>query len=556
VGRVLALLAVLAGACAPGASAAPIDGIHNIQHVVVLMQENRSFDSYFGTYPGANGIPQHVCVPDPLNNTCAKPFHDAKPRNTGGPHGSGAAINDINGGKMDGFIRVAESLQGCTGTAPECTACGSEAKAECVDVMGYHDAREIPNYWTYAQRFVLQDAMFSSSASWSAPEHEFLVSGWSAVCPNGDSNPMDCANSISPPLRNGKQTNAWTDITYLLDRARVSWRYYVFAGTEPDCAKDESIACEPVAQSAETPGIWNPLPTYVDVKQDGQLGNIQSLTNFYSAAHESSQCGLPNVSWIVPNFAVSEHPRSTLEAGQAFVTTILNSIMRSPCWGSTAVFLSWDDWGGFYDHVVPPNIDQNGYGLRVPGLVISPYAKAGLVDHQQLSHDAYLKFIEDDFLGGARLNPATDGRPDRRPDVREEAPGLGDLANDFNFEQQPLAPVLLSPHPVPGPASQSPEPMPPSVLTRDAKLTKTGVRLTGTVDPNGNNVSACQFEYGPSSSYGSSAACSPPPGAGTEPVAVLSELHRLSPRTRYHFRLAATNSGGTGSGEDATFATP
>src|SRR3954470_21862874 len=101
--------------------------------------------------------------------------------------------------------------------------------------------------------------------------------------------------------------------------------------------------------------------------------------------------------------------------------------MRSPNWSSTAVFLTWDDWGGFYDHVVPPYVDRNGYGLRVPGLVISPYARKGYVDHQILSHDAYSKFIEDDFLGGQRLNPATDGRPDSRPDVRESNPLLGSL---------------------------------------------------------------------------------------------------------------------------------
>jgi phospholipase C len=117
--------------------------------------------------------------------------------------------------------------------------------------------------------------------------------------------------------------------------------------------------------------------------------------------------------------------------------------MASPDWNSTAIFLTWDDWGGFYDHVKPPRVDANGYGMRVPGLVISPYARQGFIDHQTLSHDAYLKFIEDDFLGGQRLDPATDGRPDPRPSVRENAPRLGDLAADFDFTQTPRAPVTL-----------------------------------------------------------------------------------------------------------------
>ena len=190
-------------------------------------------------------------------------------------------------------------------------------------------------------------------------------------------------------------------------------------------------------------------------------------------------------------------------------------MMRSPCWGSTAIFLSWDDWGGFYDHVVPPAVDRNGYGLRVPGLVISPYAKAGYIDHQQLSHDAYLKFIEDDFLEGARLNPATDGRPDKRPDVREEAPGLGDLANDFNFNQSPRPPLLLSPHPEPGPASKPPGPNAPTVETGVASsVTQSTGDAERDGEPQRRTVSECHFEYGTTTSYGSSAPCSSPPGSG------------------------------------------
>ncbi len=121
--------------------------------------------------------------------------------------------------------------------------------------------------------------------------------------------------------------------------------------------------------------------------------------------------------------------------------------MSGPEWRSTAIFLAWDDWGGFYDHVVPPQVDQNGYGLRVPALVISPYAKHGYIDHQILSFDAYNKFIEDDFLDRARLNPRTDGRPDPRPDVREDAKVLGNLVADFNFRQRPRRPVVLPAHP-------------------------------------------------------------------------------------------------------------
>jgi phospholipase C len=144
---------------------------------------------------------------------------------------------------------------------------------------------------------------------------------------------------------------------------------------------------------------------------------------------------------------VSEHPPALVTRGQAYVTRAINAIMSGPDWSSTAIFLGWDDWGGFYDHVRPPKVDGMGFGLRVPSLVISPYAKRGYVDHQVASLDAYTKFIEDDFLGGQRLDPRTDGRPDSRPDVREVMPQVGDLTRDFDFSQPPRPPMVLPEHP-------------------------------------------------------------------------------------------------------------
>jgi phospholipase C len=220
----------------------------------------------------------------------------------------------------------------------------------------------------------------------------------------------------------------------------VSWGYYVVKGGEPDCADDSAITCSPAQQDARTPGIWNPLPYFDTVKADGQLGNIQDVANFRSAAKAGT---LPSVSWVVPSSAVSEHPTAPISAGQSYVTTLINSVMTGPDWNSSAIFLAWDDWGGFYDNVVPPKVDGNGYGLRVPGLVISPYARRGFVDHNIYSFDAYAKFIEDVFLNSARINPATDGRPDPRPDVRENQPLLGDLSADFDFTRQPLPPLVL-----------------------------------------------------------------------------------------------------------------
>jgi phospholipase C len=441
------------------AGSSPED-IHKIQHVVIIMQENRSFDSYFGTYPGADGIPVQngkftVCVNDPKTAKCVYPFHDSANKNLGGPHGAANAVADINGGKMDGFIAQAEQGKaGCEQThASDCGGGGS-------DVMGYHDARELPNYWTLAKNFVLQDHLFEPNASWSLPQHLFMVSEWSAKCKvAGD--PMSCIGELQSPalppdfFKNPGQAArsnpdyAWTDLTYLLFKNNVSWKYYVQTGTQPDCAND-AADCPPVHQDAKTPGIWNPLPFFDTVKQDNQLENITDVTNFYKDAKNGT---LPSVSWITPSQPNGEHPPALLTDGQAWTASLIDAIMKSPNWSSTAIFLSWDDWGGFYDHVVPPTVDQNGYGLRVPGLVISPYARRGFIDHQVLSHDAYVKFIEDDFMSSQRIDPKTDGRPDKRPDVRENESQLGNLLADFDFSQTPLQPLILPIHPTPGPAS-------------------------------------------------------------------------------------------------------
>lgn len=560
-----ATFALPASALASSSETPSLEGIHKIQHVVVIMQENHSFDNYFGTYPGATGIPAGTCVPDPASGKCVAPFYDGTDTEVGGPHGTEAATDDIDGGRMDGFVAEAVSRYDCSETGG-CGRCPDKDPECAVAVMGYRDARKIPNYWRYAEDFVLQDDMFASEASWSLPEHLYMVSGWSARCPKTATTPAKCVNSLSPwapseywskPIEPGHVSYPWTDITYLLDKHDVSWRYYVTAGDEPDCVNDEAVSCQKIVQNAHTPGIWNLLPDFTDVTEDKQQGNIQSLVDFYEAVHQEPDCGLANVTWVVPGLKVSEHPPSLISAGQAYVTTLINSIMRSPCWGSTAIFLSWDDWGGFYDHVDPPKVDENGYGLRVPGIVISPYARAGYIDSQQLSHDAYLKFIEDDFLEGQALNPATDGRPDPRPDVREESTQLGNMLSDFDFNQQPRPPLLLSPEPHAGSASVAPGgQQPPALETGVASSVQaSSATLNATVNPDGAAIGECRFEYGATTSYGTSVPCSSKPGAGSTPVAVTAQLGELSASTSYHFRVVATNSAGTAYGPDMSFTT-
>ena len=232
----------------------------------------------------------------------------------------------------------------------------------------------------------------------------------------GGSAARTCPATQDDKTNAGTPIYAWTDLTYLLHKAHVSWGYYVVSGYRARLRERRRADLRAGRQNSNTPGIWNPLPWFDTVKTDHQLGNIQSVHDFYTAAKNGT---LPAVSWVVPSAEVSEHPPAQSATGSRYVTSLINAVMNSPDWDSTAIFLAWDDWGGFYDHVVPPTVDKNGYGLRVPAIVISPYAKRGYIDHQTLSFDAYDKFIEDDFLNGQRLDPATDGRPDPRPTVRE-----------------------------------------------------------------------------------------------------------------------------------------
>jgi phospholipase C len=423
--------------------------------VIVIMEENRSFDSFFGTYPGADGIPRKngvptVCVPNGVGG-CVKPFLDRNGADdSGGAHGPLAGQADVDGGRMDGFIRVTDGklIKSCH-RHPHGSAC---IHLRHPNVMSYHDAQQIPNYWTYARDFVLQDHMFEPNWGWSLPAHLWLVSGWSAQC-SDPYEPSTCTTNLGGPGNGPSATlrqhphgpiYGWTDLTWLLHKYRVTWASYVQRGEAPDCLTGP-LRCYTSLKGKGTPGMWNPLPDFTDVRRDGQrAASEEPLSRFYAAAAHGR---LPDVSWVTPNWADSDHPGAPIGQGQAWVTKLVNAVMKSSEWDSSAIFLAWDDWGGFYDHVEPPVVDSQGYGLRVPGLVISPYAKRGYVDHQPLSFDAYLKFIEDDFLGGSRIDPRTDGRPDPRPDVRENEPELGDLANDFDFGQKPRRPIVLPLHP-------------------------------------------------------------------------------------------------------------
>jgi phospholipase C len=436
----------------------PAAGIKNIDHLIFIVQENRSFDEYFGTFPGADGLPTDqngnitVCVPDPEAGHCQPSYHDTNGYDQGGPHNVHASVLTVDHGKMDGAVTALEAIGNACRFNPTPIPCqlATQGPNGEPDVMGYHTAAEIPNYWDYAYTYTLQDRMFAPTDSWTLPSHLYLVSGWSATC-KIPKDPMTCHSNLRTPgnkwvpADGAPRPYGWADITWLLNQQDVSWAYYVGDGTclAPPCGKPLRSSTNP---------IQDPLPGFRTVHVDHQIGNIESHDDYFAAAGNGT---LPSVSWIMPSYDTAEHPPDSIGDGEAWVTSVVNAAMQGPDWLHTAIFVTWDDWGGFYDHVKPIVIDKNGYGIRVPGLLISPFAKPGFIDHQTLSFDAYLKLIEDRFLGGARLDPTTDGWPDPRPTVREDAAQLGDLSLEFDFSQVPLEPVILDPSP-PGAAKGGP----------------------------------------------------------------------------------------------------
>ena len=391
-----------------------LSGLEKIQHFVFIMQENRSFDSYFGTYPGADGIPQGVTVPDPLGGPPVAPYHDTSTVNRGGPHGWDNSAADIDGGKMDGFLAQsyqAKAASGGSGVTNPTSAVGTNYK----DVMGYHDYNEIPNYWNYAHLYVLQDRLFESVSSYSLPAHLYMLAAQSG-------------GYVDPKTQPKPTSYDFPEITELLGSGKITWNYYVTSGSIPDTEDDHIVGTIPQQQQdPHTYTLWNPLPAFPKVAGDpAQNSRLVSTAQFYTDAAAGT---LPQVSWVIPSGAVSEHPPAGVREGMAYVTGLIDSIMQGPDWNTTAIFLAWDDWGGFYDHVVPPKVDQYGYGLRVPGLVISPYARQGYVDHNTYSFESWLKIVEERF--GVKSLTARDAN-------------AKDMLADFDFTQQPRQPVILS----------------------------------------------------------------------------------------------------------------
>jgi phospholipase C len=398
-------------------------GLEKIQHFVFIMQENRSFDEYFGTYPGVDGVSSGVCLQGPPNTPCVQLYHDTNDVNRGGPHTWNNAVADIDDAKMDAFVSQSygANTTNCVPPDPSC-APGADPR----DVMGWHDYNEIANYWNYAHLYVLQDRMFESITSYSLPAHLYMLAAQDG-------------GYLGRTLASEPTSYSFPEITELLESGKVTWKYYITSGTEPDTEDGTVVGTLPAqAQDPYKYGYWNPLPAFPAVMNSPtQKKGLVDLSEFYDDCKNGT---LPQVSWIIPTSPVSDHPPAQVSASMEYVTGLVNSVMNSSQWNSTAIFISWDDWGGFYDHVVPPKVDYYGLGIRVPGLVISPYAKQGFVDHNTYSFESWLRIVEERF----GITPMT---------ARDNT--ALDMIDSFDFTQQPRAPLPLattfsgSPYPQP-----------------------------------------------------------------------------------------------------------
>jgi phospholipase C len=379
----LALLGLPAAgtAAARGPRLQPPPARTPIAHVISLMQEDHSFDNYFGTYPGAHGIPSDTCMPvDPHvpGGRCIRPFHidnSVVEDLSGSPQ---VARAQINGGRMDGFVSAIAAQRG---------------RVQPV-VMGHYDDRDIPFYWNVADRYVLFDRFFSSAAGGSVTNHMFWVTGGP-----GDKHGESIPNG-------GFHTPTIFD---RLEASGLSWKFYV-QNYDPQ-------ATFRTTQTGQV--VWAPLLAYARFVDDPKL--FSHIVPLDQLPLDMQRGTLPAVSYVVSSGA-REHPPGSLKAGQTLVRTLITDLMRSRYWTSSMFTWTYDVSGGWYDHVVPPRVDAWGDGLRVPALLVSAYARRGFVDHTTLDFTSILKFIEDNW----GLRPLTER--DRH---------AGSLLGAFDFARPP-----------------------------------------------------------------------------------------------------------------------
>jgi phospholipase C len=348
-----------------------------IKHVIFLIKENRTMDHMFGRFPGVNGVTEGLDG-DRLRPLTRPP--DRLPDDI--PHCYPCALESWNGGRMNNF-----------------------ARNDIGDRFAYTQMRgpeDLPNYWRWAQEFALSDNFFASAQGPSFPNHLFTIAAQSG---GAHHNPFQDQARATLFTQETGLAKSWGCDTLqevyvevidsegqvervppcfdfqteadLLDGAGIPWGYYAAWNNQRGYVWSAFDAIERVRMHPE---IWErhifPVDNFVADVTDGRLAPV---------------------TWITPRYELSEHPEWSFCHGENWTTEIVNAVMRSPFWKDTAIFITWDDYGGFYDHVPPPQVDDFGFGFRVPLLTISPYAKPGYIDSQLGEFSSVLRFIEDNW---------------------------------------------------------------------------------------------------------------------------------------------------------------
>ncbi len=341
----------------------------SIEHVVLMVKENHTFDNYFGLFEGANGF----SLPHAIN-----PHADL-------PHSRDVALAEFNDGKMDGFT--------------------SNAKSQ------YYEA-DIPHYWAYADNFALCDNFFSSVLGPSFPNHLYMIAAQSG-------------GIIDEPMgadeRWGWDANANARVAFLDENGKRSYRYPgIDIKTVGDILEEKGRTWKYyTSRRIESGELWSPYKAIKHIYNTAKFN--EHVVDNEEFERDISNDDLPDMSWLLPSFDLSEHPGKDISAGEAWSVRMINSLMSSRAWNTTALFMVWDDYGGWYDHVPPPQIDRFGLGFRVPCIVISPYVK-NEVSHVQYDFTSILKFVETLF---------------GLPSLTERDKSANDMMCMFDTEQEP-----------------------------------------------------------------------------------------------------------------------
>jgi len=340
-----------------------------IKHIVYIIKENRTYDNLFGRFPKGDGAATGVTYDGRV-----VPLTDLPDKQIDLQHNHWSAVQDMNGGQMNGFSRVLDKAGEHTMGAYTTASPG-----------------QLPAYWGWAKRYALGDRMFTSVPSSSYPNHLYAVAGqsdgvidgpsigtrwWGCDGPPDVTVPIASRDTMSVAGRKSVCLNIPSVAGLINSRHHVSWGTY---GAMP----------------GQLGYGWVALDAVKGVRERPDWGRHYAPWQWFTS--DVTQGYLPSISWITPPFDESDHPGGpSLCAGENWTARMVNTVMRSPLWKSTAIVIVWDDFGGFYDHVTPPGVDRFGLGIRSPLLVISPWAKRG-IDHTTYDFTSVIKFASENF---------------------------------------------------------------------------------------------------------------------------------------------------------------